>query len=101
MTLVVVLLFGLGSVLVISAIETDPTTGKSVSVLQTIQDVWNNKVDFSQPATTPGGGAAANGGGSAGQFTYVPPSPSTSTLVTQQLSYQNAATADYLKTRQV
>lgn len=93
MTLVVVLMFGLGSVLVISAIETDPTTGKSVSVVQTIQDVWNNRVDFSQPSTS----AATNGGGSAGTFVYNPPSPSTSTLLT----YQNAVTADYLKTRQV
>ncbi len=51
MTLVVVLLFGLGSVLILSAIETDPATGKSVSVLLTIANVWNNKLDVSQPAS--------------------------------------------------
>ncbi len=86
MTLIVVLLWGLGAVLVISAIETDPKTGKSVSVLQTISDVWNNRLDFSQPA-------AAGGGGSGGGF-----------LAQQQQqqsasSYQNAAIASYLKSR--
>lgn len=62
MTLVVVLLFGLGSVLIISAIQTDPATGKSTSVIQTAQAIWADKVNFSQPATPP----ATNGGGSAG-----------------------------------
>ncbi len=81
MTLIVVLLWGLGAVLIISAIETDPKTGKSVSVLQTISDVWNNRLDFSQPA-------AAGGGGSAGGF-----------MAQQQSSYQNAAIASYLKSR--
>lgn len=83
MTLIVVLLFGLGSVLIVSAIETDPKTGKSVSVLQTIADVWNNRVDFSQPA-------ASGGGGSSGGFLAQRQSAST---------YQNAAVADYLRTR--
>ena len=59
MTLVVVLLLGLGSVLFISAIETDPTTGKSVSVIATIQQIWNNDVNFSQPAGPGGGGGTA------------------------------------------
>lgn len=91
MTLVAILLFGLGAVLVMSAIETDKTTGKSVSVLQTISDVWNDRLDFSQPGQT--GGSAA---------TYVTASPSTSTLLAAQpaQSYQNAATLNYLQTRQ-
>lgn len=88
MTLVALLLFGLGAVLIMSAIETDKTTGKSVSVLQTIVGVWNDKLDFSQPGQT--GGTAA---------TYVPPSPSTTTLLAAP-SYQNAATLNYLQTRQ-
>lgn len=92
MTLVVVLMFGLGGVLIASAVETDPKTGKSVSITQTISDIWNDKVDFSQP-----GGAASNGGGAGGQFVYVPPSPNTTTLATA--SYQNAAVASYLQTR--
>ena len=91
MTLVVVLLFGFGALLVISSIETDPTTGKSVSVLQTIGDVWNNRVDFSQPS-------AEGGGGSAGSFAYQPPSPSTTTLAANQ-TYQQAVVASYLKSR--
>lgn len=94
MTLVVVLLFGFGALLVISAIETDPTTGKSVSVLQTIGDVWNNRVDFSQPGTN----ASTGGGGSAGQFVYQPPSPSTTTLAAAQ-TYQQAVVASYLANR--
>lgn len=84
MTLVVVLLFGLGTVLIISAIETDPKTGKSVSVLQTIQDVWNNKVDFSQ-----GGPPAQGGGGSTGPFLATTP------------SYTNASIQNYLNQRRV
>ena len=60
MTLVVVLLLGLGSVLFISAIETDPTTGKSVSVPQTVQQLWNSQVNFSQP---PGPSSSGGGGG--------------------------------------
>ena len=59
MTLVVVLLLGLGSVLVISAIETDPTTKKSISVMTTIQQLWDNNVNFSQPAGPGGGGGTA------------------------------------------
>jgi hypothetical protein len=93
LTLVVVLLFGLGSVLVMSAIETDPATGKSVSVLQTIANVWNNQLDFSQPASSGGGG----GGG--GFAYYVPPSPSTATLAAQ--TYTNASVAAYLRTRRM
>jgi hypothetical protein len=97
-TLVVVLLFGLGSVLIISAIQTDPATGKSTSVLATIQDVWNNKLDFTQPTSAP----AANGGGSGGTFSYVPPSPSTTTLLSSPVGLQgNAATAAYLASHQV
>ena len=59
MTLVVVLLLGLGSVLFISAIETDPTTGKSVSVIATIQQIWSDQVDFGQPQGPGGGGGTA------------------------------------------
>ena len=55
----VVLLLGLGSVLVISAIETDPTTGKSISVIATIQQIWDNNINFSQPAGPGGGGGTA------------------------------------------
>lgn len=53
LTLVVVLLFGLGTVLIVSAIETDPTTGKSRSVTGTIADVWNNSLDFGQGIVDP------------------------------------------------
>lgn len=62
MTLVVVLLLGLGAVLIVSAIETDPTTGKSVSVVKTIAEIWNDQVDFSQPAGPPAQ-SGNNGGG--------------------------------------
>ena len=93
MTLVVVLMFGLGFVLIASAIETDPKTGKSVSITQTVSDIWNDNVDFSQP------GDASTGGGTRGQLVYVPPPPSTVTLSTA--SYQNAAVASYLQTRTV
>lgn len=82
MTLVVVLLFGLGTVLILSAIETDPKTGKSVSVIQVIQDVWNNKVDFSQPGSSSSDSSGSSSGG--GLFTA-----------------QNAATAIYMQHRQV
>ena len=54
MTLLVVLLLGLGGVLVVSAIETDPGTGKSVSIMGTLGDIWNNTLDFSQPAMSQG-----------------------------------------------
>lgn len=79
MTLLVVLMFGFGAVLIISAIETDPKTGKSVSITQTINDIWNNTVDFSQPAESggnAGGGQTANsggGGGGGGSFILQPP----------------------------
>lgn len=76
MTLVVVLLLGLGAVLVVSAIETDPTTGKSVSVIQTAQDIWANNVNFAQPsvgignsgATGPGHNPGPGLGGAGGAF---------------------------------
>ena len=84
MTLVVVLLLGLGSVLFISAIETDPTTGKSVSVIATIQQIWNNDVNFSQPAG-PGGG----GGGTA--KTYM------AATVPATLTYQQALVQSHMQ----
>ena len=83
MTLVVVLWFGLGVVLIVSAIETDPATGKSVSVLKTISDIWNDRVDFTQPATP--GAASANGG----RLT-------TTAAPTSPLTFQQASTANFL-----
>lgn len=71
MTTVVILMMGFGAILIISAIETDPTTGADVSVLQTFRDVWDNRLDFSQPSSGPsspasGGGGGGGGGGSNG-----------------------------------
>lgn len=66
MTLVVVLLLGAGFVLIISAIETDPTTGRSVSVTKTISDIWNDRVSFQQPAVStanPGSSSSSSSGG--------------------------------------
>jgi len=54
MTLLVVIILGAGMVLIASAIETDKTTGKSVSIIQTIKDIWNGGVDFSQPSMSQG-----------------------------------------------
>jgi hypothetical protein len=56
MTLLVVLFLGAGFVLIASSIETDKATGKSVSIIQTIKDIWTNNVDFSQPTWSGGGG---------------------------------------------
>lgn len=98
MTLLVVLLYGLGAVLVASAIETDHKTGRSVSITQTVQDIWNDTLDFSQPASNSSSGTSSNtsttGGGT---FTVAAtaPNPSTSTLAAA--SYQNAAVAAYLQ----
>src|SRR5215471_2354771 len=69
MTLLVVLMWGFGTVLIISAMETDPATGHSVSVLQTIQDIWQNKLSFPSgesvdtggPGHSPGAGRGATG----------------------------------------
>ena len=58
MTTVVILILGFGAILIISALETDPSTGNSVSVLQTISDVWNNKVSFAQPSSSTPGSAS-------------------------------------------
>ena len=78
MTTVVILMMGFGAILIISAIETDPNTGNSVSVLQTISDVWNNRVSFTQPSMTTGGPPASGGGGSSGGFgSRLPPQPVT------------------------
>lgn len=63
MTLLVVLMWGAGAILIVSAIETDPSTGQSVSVLQTVSDIWNDKVDFHQPASTSGGPNLPGGNG--------------------------------------
>lgn len=52
MTTIVILLLGLGAVLLISSLETDPATGQSVSVLNTISDIWNDRVNFSQGSST-------------------------------------------------
>lgn len=94
MTLVVVLLLGLGAVLIVSAIETDPTTGKSVSVLQTVQQIWNDQIDFGQPAGPP----AQNGAGSAGGFSSTIPATGANGAV--PLSYQTAATLAYVQQHQ-
>lgn len=59
MTLLVVLMLGAGVVLIVSSIQTDPTTGKSVSVLQTISNIWNNKLTGSQAGFAAGANAAA------------------------------------------
>ena len=65
MTLVVVLMLGLGVALVVSSIETDPATGRSVSLVQTFQDIWNDKVNFSQPQVSSGnpGSSSSNSPG--------------------------------------
>lgn len=52
MTTVVILMIGFGAVLIISSLETDPTTGQPVSIVQTVQDIWNDDVNFSQTAPT-------------------------------------------------
>lgn len=58
MTLLVVLMLGAGAVLILSAIQTDPATGQSVSVIQTIRNVWNNKLTPSQAGFNAGANAA-------------------------------------------
>lgn len=50
MTTVVILLLGFGAILIVSAIESNPD-GSDVSVLQTISDVWNDKLNFTQGNT--------------------------------------------------
>jgi hypothetical protein len=101
MTLVVVLLLGLAAVLIVSAIETDPTTMKSVSVLGTIQQIWTDQVDFSQPAGP--ASAPAQGGGT------IPTDPNNPAWTTSArpgttgaapLSYQQAATLAYIQQQQ-
>lgn len=84
MTLIVVLLFGLGTVLIISSLE-------DVSVVQTIKDIWNNKpVTLTQPP-------AANGGGSAGPFAF--PNPNGGATI--PLTYQQAVIASHIQSQQV
>ena len=71
MTTVVILMIGFGAILIISAIETDPTTGKSVNVLQTMVDVWQDNLDFSQPTPPPSSGAASGKSGQPGQSSAI------------------------------
>lgn len=72
MTTVVILMIGFGAILIISAIETDPATGKDVSVTQTFRDVWDNQLDFSQPTPPPSSsGAAGSTGGQSGQSSAI------------------------------
>lgn len=73
MTLLIVLMFGLGTVLIVSAIETDPATGNSISVLQTMQDVWNNDLPStggSGTQTPPGHGQQPQFGNMGGSAAY-------------------------------
>lgn len=58
MTTLVILLLGLGAVLISSSLESNPD-GSDVSVLQTISDIWNDKVNFSQ-ATSNNAAATSN-----------------------------------------
>ena len=72
MTRVIVLMLGTGVVLIVSSIETDPKTGKSVSILQTVSDIWNNNLPGTSSAgagagQAPAGGTPSNPGGPGGQ----------------------------------
>lgn len=70
-------MLGTGIVLIVSAIETDPKTGKSVSILQTVSDIWNNNLPGTSSASAssagagagqaPAGGTPSNPGGPGGQ----------------------------------
>lgn len=53
MTLFVVLLFGLGTVLIVSGYETDPATGKSVSIWNTVQLIWAGEITFAEAPPLP------------------------------------------------
>lgn len=94
MTLLVVLMLGLGAVLIVSAFETDPGTGHSVPVLQTIADVWNNTVDFSQPGKSDQPPVPNRPAPTPTPAPTPGPAPTVPT-------YENAATLDYLRNRQV
>ena len=52
MTTLVILLLGYGAVLIVSAIESN-ADGSDVSVMQTISDIWNDKVDVHKGNTPP------------------------------------------------
>lgn len=73
MTLLVVLMLGAGFVLIISAIETDPSTGKSISVLKTIGDIWNDRVSFQQPAISSGNPGSSSSSSSSGSPAWTAP----------------------------
>lgn len=67
MTTVVILLLGAGLVLITSAVEST-ASGSDVSILQTISDIWQDKVNFQQgntPAPGTGSGPAPSQGGTA------------------------------------
>jgi hypothetical protein len=78
MTTVVILLLGLGSVLIVSAIESNPD-GSDVSVIQTVKDVWDDTLNFQQ-GNTPSAGSTGTPNG-------VPSGPP------QQLAANAAATS--------
>lgn len=43
MTTVIILMYGAGAILIISAISTDPTTGNSPSIIGTLLEIWYGK----------------------------------------------------------
>lgn len=43
MTTVIILMYGAGAILVISAISTDPNTQESPSIVATLMEIWNGK----------------------------------------------------------
>ena len=50
MTTVVILILGGAAVLILSALESNPD-GSDVSVIQTVKDVWDDKLNFAQGNT--------------------------------------------------
>lgn len=52
MTLIAVLCFGLGAILMMSSVASNPD-GSDLSVTQTVVNVWNNDINFTQGNTPP------------------------------------------------
>lgn len=58
MTTVIILMYGAGAILVISALSTDPNTGQSPSIIATLLEIWFGKGEMK--STAPGEGPAGS-----------------------------------------
>lgn len=59
MTTVIILMYGAGVILLISGFSTDPNTGDSPSIVNTLMEIWNGTpTKAASPPAQPGAGGA-------------------------------------------